>query len=106
MAPRAPEVLPQVGGPAALEGQHEGPVILFTDVEHGAAGEEGIAADTQAGLRKVSLEGRGESGEGFEFAILFDFFVHRQGGWLCAAGPGPRGLGGRILDELGAHGQG
>ena len=102
------EVLPQVGGAAPLEGQHVGPppTAVFTDIHHGTAGEERVPAETQAGLRKISLKCGGESGEGFEFAILFDSFVPRQCGWLWAAGLGRRGLCGGILDELGAYGQG
>jgi len=103
------EVLPQVGGAAPLEGQHVGPVILFTDIQHGAAGEKRIPANAQAGLRKVSLKCGGESvapRAPFELAILFDFFVPRECGWLGAMGMGRRDLCGRILDELGAYGQG
>ncbi len=69
------EVLPEVGGSTGLKGQHIGPAVLFTDVQHGAAGEEGIARHTQAGLREVAFQGWGESSKGFEFAILFDGFV-------------------------------
>lgn len=69
------EVLPQVGSSTGLEGQHEGPMGVFTDVQHGATGEERIAAHAQTGLREVPFEGGGKSGEGVEFAVLFDCFV-------------------------------
>ena len=69
------EVLPQVGSSTGLEGEYIRPVVLLTDVQHGAAGQEGIAANAQAGLREVPFVGGGQSGEGVEFAILFDCFV-------------------------------
>lgn len=79
---KSEEVVPEVGGSPGLEGQDEGPVIQFTDVQDGAASEEGIAADAKRSLREVSLECGSESGEGLEFAILLDLFIGGQGGCL------------------------
>lgn len=99
------EVPPEVGGSTGLESQDEGPVVVVADVQHGSAGEEGIACHTQGGLREVAFQGWSESGEGVEFTVLFDFLVSRQRDWFLAIGLGERGPGDGILDELRAHGK-
>src|ERR1017187_8607650 len=69
------EILPEAGGAAGLEGQHIGPMVVFANGQRGAAAIKGVPSDTQRGLGEIGLELRGQSGERFELAVLFDLFI-------------------------------
>jgi hypothetical protein len=50
-------------------------MVVFAKGQHGAAAIKGVPADAQRSLGEIGLELRGQSGERFELAVLFDLFI-------------------------------
>src|SRR5205085_6105021 len=73
------EFLPKSGRAPGFEGQDIKPMGALANLKDRPAGVEGVASQTEAGLRKIFLQIGRQPAKGLEFTVLFDLFIIAEG---------------------------